>query len=502
MGFWKGIKKVFNIGEKESIILSAPVAPPGQLPTERSIYQSRQNFGVNFGSLFVLEKYIFDEMFIDDSRTELDAIKNYIKKNGVSETRNRLQKHWMNFCSDDDWLWLKENGIQSVRIPIGYWMVAGGKFTKGTSFDKISEVYANAWAILKEHYIEKAKNYQISILVDLHALPKGANTDAHSGQLFKAAGFWNSNHAIDLAVSICSFIANDVKDYDNVCGLQIVNESEFTQTPVGQERYYTKAINAIRKVNVDIPIVISDGWCVNQWVAFLDRLSGGNIGSLGVVIDDHVYRCFTEAEKRSIPLQIIYDLNITILTDLSKEADCIVGEYSCVLDEQTWFNSRDCDRSQMTRAFGHTQTDIFKERARTGYYFWTYKFQHGDGGEWGLRPMITHGCIPPRSNDCPLPSQEDYDRIFQEAYRNHTYYWNGRRNNENPEFWRYKAGFEVGWNDALSFAKLNNSKIGRDIAWLHSRRQEHINAKGTSAFLWEWDVGFKEAIKKFNDFCG
>lgn len=499
MGFLRDLKR--TVLDQGSIAASAPAAPPGQAPSERSIYQSRQNFGVNFGSLFVLEKYIFDEMYIDGANSELDAITKYVAKNGVDQTRNKMEQHWTSYCGDNDWAWLRDRGIQSIRIPLGYWVVADGWFAKGTSFEKISGVYSNAWKIFKQFYVEKAKQYQISILVDLHALPKGANTGDHSGECFKSAGFWSDNGCINHAVDVVAFIAKDLKGYDNISGIQIVNESVFDNNPVGQEKYYVKASNAIRRENPDIPIVISDGWWADQWVKFLQKTSNGDIGSLGIVIDDHVYRCFSDDDKKKNVDQIIYDLNSSVLTGLSAEADFIIGEYSCVLDTQTWNNSQGVNRDDKVREYGNREIQTFKNRAKAGSYFWTYKFQHGDGGEWGLIPMMNRGCIPPRNVNVNLPSKETFDKVFNENFQGHMNYWKSQNPNEKFEGWRYQEGFVTGWNDALAFAKFGNSRIGRVVAWKYARRTEHIKARGKSNFLWQWDAGFQEALDRFSSCC-
>lgn len=499
MGFLKGLKR--TVFDQSSVTASAPAAPPGQPPTERSIYRSRENFGVNFGSLFVLEKYIFDEMYIDGTTVELDAIAKYVEKNGVDNARSKMEAHWTSYCSDDDWAWLRDRGIQSIRIPLGYWTVADGGFTKGTSFEKVRQVYSNAWKIFKQYYVEKAKQYQISILVDLHALPKGANTGDHSGECFKSAGFWSDSSCINRAVDVVTFIAQDLRSYDNISGIQVVNESVFDNNPIGQEKYYTKAINSIRHENADIPIVISDGWWADQWVKFLQKISNGDIGCLGVVIDDHVYRCFSDDDKKKNVDQLINDLDSSVLTGLSAEADFIIGEYSCVLDSQTWDKSKGANRDDKVREFGNQEIQTFRSRAKVGSYFWTYKFQHGDGGEWGLVPMMTKGCIPPRNINVSLPSQETFDKVFSENYQGHMEYWKSQNPNEKYEGWRYREGFVTGWNDALEFAKFGNSRIGRVVAWKSARRAEHIKARGKSNFLWQWDAGFQEALDKFSSCC-
>lgn len=496
MGLFGHLKNALNNG---SIKDSAPAAPVGGPPTERSIYQSRQNFGVNFGSLFVLEKYIFDEMYVEGGNAECEAIASYARKNGIDATRTKMENHWLNYCSDSDWEWLKSKGIQSIRIPIGYWTVNGGQFTRGTNFESISGVYVNAWNILKDKYINKAKQYNISILVDLHGLPKGANTGDHSGETFKEAGFWNDHKAIDLAVDVCAFIANDLKNYDNVSGLQIVNESVFSNNPSGQERYYRKASNEIRKYNQDIPIIISDGWWPKQWIDFLSRESNGNIGSLGIVIDDHIYRCFSDDDKRKRVEDITNDLPNSVIPEAADNADFIIGEYSCVLDTQSWNNSGNANRDELVKNYGNKQTEVFKRKAKTGTYFWTFKFQNGDGGEWGIVPMIDRGCIPPRNTNLREPSKEDFDNIFNNIFQQHQNYWLSQNPNEKYEFWRYQEGFITAWSDSVAFLKLDNSRIGRVVAWSYARRMEHTKARGNSRFLWQWDAGFFEALNKFEE---
>lgn len=494
MGFFKDIKKAIK---GESLALSSPSAPPGKEPSERSIYQARQNFGVNFGSLFVLEKYIFDSFFIDNTNYELDAVKALVKKDGIEETRRKFEAHWTTYCSDNDWNWLRDKGVQSIRIPIGYWIVAGGSFTDDTSFEKVKGVYENAWDILKSNYIEKAKEFNISILIDLHAVPKGANTGDHSGERFETPGFWQSHSAIKSAVDACNFMAGDLQQYDNISGIQIVNESCFDEHAKGQMKYYTKAVDAIRDVNKEIPIIISDGWWPDQWVKFLGDRTNGRIGASGIVIDHHVYRCFSEEDKSKEIDQIIQDLDGNILSGLSGEADFIIGEYSCVIDGQTWDRSN-CNREEKVCEFGQRQSKIFKERAKAGTYFWTFKFEHGDGGEWGFKPMIERNCIPTRQTEAQIPSKDDYERVFNEHYEGHQKYWQTQNPNESYEFWRYKEGFVTGWADATAFAKFENSRIGRVVAWKQARLEEHIKARGESKFLWQWIAGFHEALSYFD----
>ncbi len=465
-------------------------------PTIKQIYESRQNFGVNFGSLFVLEKYIYGDMFIENTDVELDAIRKCAKSKGLEWTRQKLENHWSQYCTDEDWKWLKNKGVQSIRIPIGYWMVDGGRFAQGTSFDSVKSVYKNAWTIFIEKYIKKAAQYHISILVDLHALENGANTGQHSGENFSEPGFWKDVKSIDHTCQLLQFLSSSIDKYDNISALQIVNEAPFDNEAKYQKKYYTRAINCIRQSNKSIPIVISDGWWPQQFADWVLEKGGAN---LGLIIDDHVYRCFSEDDKNKSADQIISDLENTVISgDAPQKADFIVGEYSCVLDGKTWEKTQG-NRSEKVREFGNKEVELFKKRASAGYYFWCYKFQYGDGGEWGFRPMIDSGSIPTRNSEPKQPSDSEFKRYLHDLLKGHEDYWNSQNPNEQYEHWRYQDGFTTAWNDSLEFSKFDNSRIGRVNSWKAARRAQHVHNKGESRFLWEWEQGFDKALEVFQN---
>lgn len=472
-----------------------PAAPAGQAPGKAEIYQSRFNFGVNFGGVFVLEKWLYGDLFIDGTDVELDAVKAQIKKNGKDKTREALESHWKNYMNDQDWEWLASKGVKAVRIPIGYWEVDGGSFTKGTNFSSVAEVYSNAWDIYKG-YIEKAAQYDIGVLIDLHGLPNGANESDHSGEKLKKAGFWESSTSINLAVKACEFIAHQVTKFENVVGLQIVNEAEFSNDAKHQKRYYTAAISAIRNVNRRIPVVISDGWWPNQWCEWLDKEEKAANGSLGVVIDSHVYRCFSDSDKAKSPEQLTADLNGDVLTNLSCQKDFICGEYSCVMDGKSFECGCD-DRNKAVKAYGNELCRVLNVRASAGTYFWTYKFQWGDGGEWGFKPMLESGCIKAPPQSVSLPSKKDFEKVLSSKFDAHADYWDKQNSKEKYEHDRFKDGFITAWSDSLEFAKFNASMIGRVVAWKEARKNEHVKAKGESKHVWEWETGFQAGIDEF-----
>ncbi|CUM63963.1 uncharacterized protein PRCAT00001551001 [Priceomyces carsonii] len=480
---------------------AAPAATPGKPPSKRQIYQNRQNHGVNIGACFVLEKWIFHDVFPEGAGCELEAVQKLVKEKGKDDAKKKFEKHWNDFLNEGDWKWMKEHHVTSIRVPLGYWDIDGGKFTNGTNFEKFASVYSNAWTIFKRKFIEEAEKYNISVLVDIHGLPFGANGSDHSGEKCSGdAGFWNKEQAQLLVCDMLKFIAKDLKAYDNITGIQIVNEAEFADPPKKQQRYYAAAISKIREEDLSIPIIISDGWWPDQWVKWVqDQQSEGK--SIGVVIDDHCYRCFSDDDKKKSPRQIINDLEkdlLTNLTDNGNGVDFMVGEYSCVIDGSSWNkDNANTKRDDYVIQYGRREIELMSKRATFGTYFWTFKFQSGNGGEWDFKTMTDSGAISPAVVVNKIPDSSQRDQKLNSAYSAHVEYWNKQNSKEKYEHERYKEGFNKAWDDATAFAKFNGSVIGRIQAWKAARFDEHVKSKGSLKHLWEWEQGFQTGLNEF-----
>lgn len=492
-----GLSKLVDKLKKHSISgLQADSAVSGT-PSKKQIYQARYNFGVNFGGCFVGEKWIFHSIFPDGTDCELDAVAKSVKENGTDGARKRLEEHWSSYATDDDWSWLQNNGVTSVRIPIGYWDIDGGKFTKGTKFAKYKEVYSGAWNIFKKKFVEPAGAHNIAVLVDLHGLPGGANGADHSGE--KSGGkaeFWGNSSYQALVTDALQFVARDLKGYDNIAAIQVVNEAEFSESGSKQKSYYLAAIKAIRQEDKTVPIVISDGWWPDQFAKWVQENEG-----LGVVIDHHCYRCFDDKDKSKNAEQIIQDLDGDLLTNISNNGngvDFMVGEYSVVLDGNTWKNSGldpndggNSKRAELTSAYGKKQLSLMFQRSGCGAFFWTYKFESGNGGEWDFRQQLGKGLSAPK-----VEVKGSVDQALEPLYNSHVSYWNGQNPREKYDHERYKDGFKAAWNDALAFAK-EGSIVGRRQAVKAARLAEHLRNKGSLNFIWEWEQGYDKGIEEY-----
>ena len=77
--------------------------------------------GVNLGSLFVFEPWIasdiWNNMCGSDSKSEFDCV----SKLGQDKADSAFQNHWKTWYTQDDFNQMASYGLNTVRIPVGYW---------------------------------------------------------------------------------------------------------------------------------------------------------------------------------------------------------------------------------------------------------------------------------------------------------------------------------------------------------------------------------------------
>lgn len=168
-------KKVEHIGQPSPLPRSENIPPAPQFPpydaVTAEIYRHRKQVGVNLGSLFCLEGWLAPAQLKScglqhDWESESDYLESCQSRESA---RNALEDHWKTFVTEKDFEFLASAGINSVRVPIGYWVAADHDDMVGP-FKKYQGVYDAAWNSLLQ-LIANASKYQIGVLIDLHAAP-------------------------------------------------------------------------------------------------------------------------------------------------------------------------------------------------------------------------------------------------------------------------------------------------------------------------------------------
>lgn len=201
---------------------------------------------------------------------------------------------------------------------------------------------------------------------------------------------------------------------EGVIGLQLCNEA--TANAPSMYEWYDHTLNAIALIDSKLPIYISDAWDLPTAIHYTQGKNsipknGPTVPKSNtnpVIIDTHYYWAFSDADKAKTPQQIISEVPTKLVepeldpsTSVSDSAGStkdhttvpiIVGEYSCTIASDAWSRAPVADRPQLTVQFGQAQCKRWQQRSM-GSYFWTYKMDWMDGGEWGFVAQTNSGAV-------------------------------------------------------------------------------------------------------------
>lgn len=102
--------------------------------------------------------------------------------NGGCNPQTILEQHWDTFITQKDFQYLASIGINTIRLPIGYWSLPS-PFLDGTPFENFASVYENAWSYVVRA-INMARATGIGVLLDLHGAVGSQNGQVRISPVF------------------------------------------------------------------------------------------------------------------------------------------------------------------------------------------------------------------------------------------------------------------------------------------------------------------------------
>ncbi|KAI6000408.1 glycoside hydrolase family 5 protein [Pisolithus orientalis] len=481
------------------------------------LYRHRKQRGVNIGSWFVLERWITEQPFrcaAPPCQSDLDVARG-------AHANEILEHHWDSWVSATDFEWLSAMGINTVRIPIGYYHLCGvdPSILRGTDFDGLESIFGGAWSRIVKA-IETADRYQIGVLFDLHAAPGKQNQDSHSGTSSPTISFFQMQFNLQLTVRILRILVSSLRSLrfvhrpplPNVIGVELLNEPK-PPYPAALQAWYKNAIEEVRRLDPSLPLFISDCWMPDAYADFVKMLPPT---APPICLDHHLYRCFTSEDVSTAAAQHSTSLSNpnaptpqTFARVASKLEDAggalVVGEWSGALNLGSLVGAADERRERAQ--FIQAQLDLF-ERHCAGWFFWTYKKEFpGDSG-WSFRDAVDTGVFPCRVGLFPVKSiPRDHTEWAERkviscscAAARHMSYWAqypGRY-----EHWRFEKGYDQGWVDAYYFLTSGAfehgavSELGLKGIWKRKRVHEHALRAGHSNNLWEYEHGYQQGVEE------
>lgn len=330
-------------------------------------------YGVNLGGWLVLEKWMTPSLF-----EGFDAADEYTlcRQMGV-EMLPRLTRHRDTFITLTDFEWLRAQGIEAVRLPVGYW-----------AFGDV-EPYAPTI-----HYVDKAfewaKQTGMRILLDMHAAPGSQNGNDHSGKVGEVG--WDDSEANAIqTLEVLTRLVRRYKDHPSLLGVELLNEPSVSISKRTLMKYYRPAYRMIR-------------WeCGEEtWVVFCDsgisrprrwrRKLRGRLYK-EVYFDMHRYQIWGLMDKRqSASTHIRKTLGKVARTirRMQRRHPVIVGEWSIALDPGSFKGLNAAQTEAAYRAYGAAQLVAYGQTS--AWFYWSYKTE--EGGAWSYRDCIETGRLP------------------------------------------------------------------------------------------------------------
>lgn len=417
------------------LLTLALAAPAPTLRLERKglqwDYQNDKIRGVNLGGWFVLEPYITPSLFdswsqgLDDSNTPVDEY-HFCQVLGKDVAQLRLDQHWLSWFTEKDFEQIQSLGLNTVRIPIGYW-----------AFQLLdNDPYVQGQIQYFDQALEWCRQYGLKAWVDLHGAPGSQNGFDNSG-LRDSYEFQNGNN-VQVTLEVLKTIGAKYggSDYEDVViGIELLNE------PLGPIlnmdeliQFYQDGYNEIRTGNSEDSynaIIIHDAF--QQTPHYWDNTMQVSGGYWNVVVDHHHYQVFDPKE-----LQYSIDEHVSVVCDWGTQHKDeshwnVVGEFSAALtDCARWVNgvghgarySGDFDNSPFIDSCdSYLNIDTWSDTYKTnvikyveaqfdawelvgGWIFWCWKTESAP--EWDFQRLNAAGIIPQPLTARQYPNQCNY----------------------------------------------------------------------------------------------
>lgn len=325
--------------------------------------------GVNLGGWLLLERWMSPSLFAGT-----DAVDEYTLMQQPGAAR-KIEKHRASFITEEGFTWLRDHGINAVRIPVGYWVLDG------------------AWPYIKaqsqiDWAMDMAARYNIRVLIDVHGLPGSQNGKDHSGRAGRARWYSDAAYRMESMQRVVA-IGQRYGRHPSLWGIQVINEPRLGLLHLRLRRYYRQVYAALAQVlDPQVAIIISD--------AFTPRLMSGALtaSSHPVVLDVHLYHMSTPlARQRSVQwFMERTKRRQRLLARLSRTQPVIVGEWSGVISHETMRRVPREKRAELVARYISLQQQVYSQTA--GWFYWSYKTEGSD--VWNYRSQVEAGSIDTR----------------------------------------------------------------------------------------------------------
>lgn len=350
--------------------------------------------GVNLGNWLVLEKWMLPELF-EGTGAEDEVWLN--RKMNPAELKEKMKEHRDTFITEQDFAFIKEQGIWLLRIPVPYFI-----FGDRPPFNGCVEYLDKAF--------DWAEKYGLQILIDLHTVP-GSQNGYDNGGLTGVCKWCKNPEEVEFALTVLERLAKRYGQREGLYGIEVLNEpisflvyatapstgkavdkeeakgSGYVPLPF-LENFYRNAYRRLRKILPENKtIVFHDGFRLRHWGKFFRKEHMKN-----VVLDTHIY-IFAMESFVPIHMPWVYQIYIKsqqrLIERIQRDVPVVVGEW-CICNKyaEKAVSGKSAEKSSDRSAQAAAQDELRKKRyleiaamqlqaweSGAGWIYWSYQFK-------------------------------------------------------------------------------------------------------------------------------
>jgi glucan 1,3-beta-glucosidase len=362
--------KMSGLAFAEGVSTTAPAqTPPAADDSTASRFSKLR--GVNLGAWLVLERWM-----TPDTYRGTDAQDEYTLCQVLGDkAKGRLDEHRDTFITARDFRWIKDSGLNAIRLPVGYWALeAPAPYVECSRYIDFA--------------LDQCQKNDLKLLLDLHGAPGSQNGWDHSGRA-GAINWPKDPQNIDETLRVLESFAQKYGNHPALCGIELLNEPR-QEVPLDiLQKFYQDGYTRVRKyLGPEVAVVIHDSFRPLEWKNFMQQPEFNN-----VILDTHLYQCFDrQAKSRSGLEQLAFALNRkTALDEMQhEELPPMVGEWSLSLPNKAMSGLSSLQMESVTRGYAGAQ--LLNYEATRGWFFWSYKLEQPS--EWHFRHCVERGWLP------------------------------------------------------------------------------------------------------------
>ena len=312
-----------------------------------------------------------------------------IKYLGHERGDSQFDRHRSTFITEQDFKDIAAIGLNTVRIPVGYWI---------TGFDNSGGGDPNGWKTYTPgaiDYLDKAirewaPNNNILVLISMHAAKGSQNGRDSTSPIELDHAYWSSyKENVDNTLDVVEWLARRYNNDVAFLGIGLLNSPE-NQNETVLKQYYYDAYARIRAFS-DCLLTTSPTFSeriaeAEGWKGFMSPPKW-----YGVRHECHRYQVWGfEPENGWNAEKIINYVNDELTNDILSWT----GNW-LYISEWSLGSKVSMDDDDTLRRYGQVQLKAFSH-ARGGWTYWTWKTYNDDGSsknQWSMKSMIKRGIL-------------------------------------------------------------------------------------------------------------